>query len=918
MKSKLDTIHLTYLLLFSTCSFACEKNTAITPEFNVDDTISVDFGSPFFLTTDHGWQNIDNPTDDNPYYLVNQDCFPTDITLTISKPFHGIDTSGHGVIPLPFPMSATQDAFFVSAAEFENRQNTSAQMILSGLNPDDAYNLTLFASHEGHDDLHYHVGQYSLQEVDDQSHYVMTLDASNSDEPTHKDALKTRLNRIRPNDSGEITIDIRVSSKKNSNLSNPDDTKKRRSRFAYLGGLQLTKTMAGPQALAERDLQTDLNRSLLQSMQTIPAQDSTIKLFGSNCIKAPDDAQPLYPVGHENSENDTLILDQVAINRLYEEGKRNFKLIDAVYRITDGIVPPKGTAFYGNFDNDCQPTSIVRGSIAILPAQETPPALSLSQAPPVHWQRVEINKRDLYVADLSHLLKDRTLYHSNNRCAKDKNKQFINPGCYLAEDLLLFHKDSTTPENNLALTKWLMHQPDLDKIAPGSWHLDYTKKKAYLTPEDYQPDVFNYELSIAPSAFQHYHHDGLFSGYYKPNPWIKAKKDDNNNKIPIAENNNVAIKGLIIENFATAVGHGAIGGQWPPAGWRVEHNIVRHSHSSGIKVGAEAVIRFNQVYGNGQMGIEGGYSIHSLVDANEIYNNNLAFFSQGFAAGGAKFTNAYDLRVTRNCVYDNRGPGLWTDVSAEQVVYQWNVAHHNTGAGIFHEISLEASIRENQIGYNSLPYTNPLPHPKADAQPQGQIYVASSQNTEVLGNHLIEPSGAGGASVHVSWNTERGRVWRFPQPLINDSGQLLPRVAEMSSSRHNRIEDNQFYTLGTSDHDLFIMLDGKQNYNHSAFEAETTIDNNDYHGPVATKHAYRWKINRHSNHKHGWSRVNLINNDEPSLFGLRQLINTLDQPLYYENTHSEIPYSQIDALPTWDWGCASAVSHLEKTSSNQF
>ena len=103
----------------------------------------------------------------------------------------------------------------------------------------------------------------------------------------------------------------------------------------------------------------------------------------------------------------------------------------------------------------------------------------------------------------------------------------------------------------------------------------------------------------------------------------------------------------------------------------------------------------------------------------------------GFAwnrAGGSKFVKCYNLKVQYNYVHDNNGPGLWTDIENDYVLYERNHTARNIIAGIFHEISYHATIRYNYIEDDA-------------ADPRGAsiwwgagILINTSSNVAVYGN----------------------------------------------------------------------------------------------------------------------------------------------------------------------------------------
>ncbi|MDG9666488.1 hypothetical protein ONV78_01995 [Hahella sp. CR1] len=89
-------------------------------------------------------------------------------------------------------------------------------------------------------------------------------------------------------------------------------------------------------------------------------------------------------------------------------------------------------------------------------------------------------------------------------------------------------------------------------------------------------------------------------------------------------------------------------------------------------------------------------------------------------------------------IFDNKGPGLWSDVSNEQTIYQWNIVFDNLSAGLFHEISFDAKMLNNLVGRNGAVYG-------------GQLFLSNSQNVEVRGNIIEEHPDREGGSVALSW-----------------------------------------------------------------------------------------------------------------------------------------------------------------------
>lgn len=162
--------------------------------------------------------------------------------------------------------------------------------------------------------------------------------------------------------------------------------------------------------------------------------------------------------------------------------------------------------------------------------------------------------------------------------------------------------------------------------------------------------------------------------------------------------NNITIKGLIIEKYATPGQRTAIGGQYAGDNWIVENNEVRLNHSEGIKVGNGGQVLNNYVHDNGQAGILVSATTTSvLVNNNEVARNNWAGFRTTYEAGGVKFADVLDLTAAGNYIHDNQGVGLWCDGSCQGGVYEYNTVQNNAFHGIMHEISHAWTIRNNIV-----------------------------------------------------------------------------------------------------------------------------------------------------------------------------------------------------------------------------
>jgi len=206
----------------------------------------------------------------------------------------------------------------------------------------------------------------------------------------------------------------------------------------------------------------------------------------------------------------------------------------------------------------------------------------------------------------------------------------------------------------------------------------------------------------------------------------------------------IHIENLVIKNYATPKQMGAIKGgdhgkDKGTYGWKIIRNEVSYNGGGGIRTGHEMLIQGNAVHHNDQIGIAGSGD-NTIVEGNEIaYNNYQDAYNWGWEAGGTKFVRTDNLIVRNNESHHNHGPGLWADISNIRTLYEGNTIHHNVSApGIFHEISYDATIRNNHIYDNGWPDDWPTNIYKS----RSAIQVSASKNVNVYDN-LIERSARG-------------------------------------------------------------------------------------------------------------------------------------------------------------------------------
>lgn len=248
------------------------------------------------------------------------------------------------------------------------------------------------------------------------------------------------------------------------------------------------------------------------------------------------------------------------------------------------------------------------------------------------------------------------------------------------------------PEDVFLDSKPLVRVSSREELKPGVWYSDSSAGEIYLADN---PNGHTVELSLTRTAF---------SG---------SARD-------------VVIRGFTIEKYGQPAGEAAIDGK-DGERWTVEKNELRLNHSSGIRSNNNWKILNNNTHHNGEAGM-GGTGRDILVEGNEMAYNNYAGYWPGWESGGAKFVRTENLVVRNNYSHHNVGPGLWTDISNSNTLYEGNRTTANT-EGIFHEISFKAIIRNNTIWDDGM---NNYGHHEADAG----ILIGESQDVEVYGNTI--------------------------------------------------------------------------------------------------------------------------------------------------------------------------------------
>jgi len=139
-------------------------------------------------------------------------------------------------------------------------------------------------------------------------------------------------------------------------------------------------------------------------------------------------------------------------------------------------------------------------------------------------------------------------------------------------------------------------------------------------------------------------------------------------------------------------------------------------------------------------------------EGNRIWSNNIYGFDPGWEAGGVKIAESDGVTFRGNHVHDNKGRGLWCDGDCRNVVYEENLVENNERNGIFHEISFNAVVRNNQLRHNN--------REESGWFWGAEILLAGSQDVEVSGNAFVIAEGICGIMLIDQGRRDNGPLYK--------------------------------------------------------------------------------------------------------------------------------------------------------------
>lgn len=344
---------------------------------------------------------------------------------------------------------------------------------------------------------------------------------------------------------------------------------------------------------------------------------------------------------------------------------------------------------------------------------------------------------------------------------------------YNASECLSSSPRCANPEDLYIDDVPMQHVNSLSAVGPGTWYFDYGADTIHIGDN---PSGRKVETSVTAQAF-----GGNVS--------------------------NVTIKNLIVEKYASPLQHGTVNAEGG-SNWTMQDSTIRLNHGIGVNVGSGTKVLRNKILKNGMAGYDAGAS-GWLFEQNEIGGNGYAGVNFKWEGGGGKVTANAHATIRNNCVYNNRGPGIWMDIDANNVIVENNVVWGNTDNGIMYEISIGGIIRNNIVFDNGNTTIDKvwLWSP--------QILVSSSRNVKVYGNTVDAPVGYGNGIT-----------------IISQSRPYTPATGNEIYNNTITLRDTTWGTMGAI---------SDVGADKAAVAAQNSMHNNTYH-VVNTSHPF-WEWN---------------------------------------------------------------------------
>ena len=289
--------------------------------------------------------------------------------------------------------------------------------------------------------------------------------------------------------------------------------------------------------------------------------------------------------------------------------------------------------------------------------------------------------------------------------------------------------------------------------------------------------------------------------------------------VSTSDTTNVTVQNLIVQNYIGGYQVPAIDGQ-NATGWHILNNEVRQNDGVGIAFAGTALVQFNFLHHNLEMGYGSNPGSGILIVDNEIAFNNYAnMYNCGDECGGGKLWATNGAVVDHNYSHDNHGPGMWDDFNNAYIVYSFNRIENNLLSGVMHEIGYNASIHDNVISGNGAKQQMNMNPPCVWLWCNGILISGSGgvgggsieiyNNTITTGSPygnaigLVQQNRTGSGSDQPSmgpWHVQN--VWAHDNTIDLSKGGSIGGVEDENNTAiftvHNNRFDKNHYILGTN------------------------------------------------------------------------------------------------------------------------
>ena len=136
-------------------------------------------------------------------------------------------------------------------------------------------------------------------------------------------------------------------------------------------------------------------------------------------------------------------------------------------------------------------------------------------------------------------------------------------------------------------------------------------------------------------------------------------------------------------------------------------------------------------------------------------------------------------------VHDNVGPGLWCVIECRNVTYEGNVVERNHDAGIFHESSFNATIRDNAISHNGIDVRSGFGG--------ADILIAASQDVQVYRNVVtVSPGGCGIVLIDQGRVRKDGEKYKTRNNMVHDNKMTFEGEACAGATSDVKPDDENY------------------------------------------------------------------------------------------------------------------------------